>query len=102
MDGVLEKVAEEIGEIENAQSPQEREHEIGDLLFSLVNLARHMGIQAEQSLSYASSRFSKRFLHMENTCWDRGVTFRSLPLEEKENLWRQAKKAETIDQGNKS
>jgi tetrapyrrole methylase family protein/MazG family protein len=94
--GVLHKVAEEIGEIENARSHQEREHEIGDLLFSLVNLARWMGIQAEQSLSYASSRFTRRFLYMENTCWERGVSFRNLPLKEKEELWLQAKEFEVI------
>lgn len=97
--GVLDKVAEELSEIEGAGSDKEREEELGDLLFSVVNAARWLGIEAEASLRGTNRRFYGRFVIMERLSRERGVSFDSLSMDEKEQLWREAK-AMTPDEGN--
>lgn len=87
--GVIEKIHEEIEEVKNASSQPEREEEIGDLLFAVVNLSRHLKIEPEQALRTANAKFERRFRFMEDVA---GAAFASLPLEEKEALWQQAKK----------
>ncbi len=89
--GVLDKVAEELSEIEAAGSDDERESELGDLLFSVVNAARWLGIDAEASLRGANRRFYRRFTIMERLCRERGVSFGALSIDEKEDLWQKAK-----------
>lgn len=89
--GVLDKVAEELAEIEAAGSDAEREEELGDLLFSVVNAARWLGIEAEASLRGANRRFYQRFVIMERISRERGVSFDSLSMDEKEALWEDAK-----------
>ena len=91
-DGVLQKVEEEVRELEEAESQDERESEFGDILFSLVNAGRWMSIQVEDSLRRANQRFAKRFTDMESLCSERGVEFTDLSLDEKEVLWQEAKK----------
>jgi MazG family protein len=69
LDHVLEKVREELHECEETfadhADPTERVHEVGDLLFASVNLARHLGVDAEQALRAASHRFERRFQRVE-------------------------------------
>ena len=97
--GVLDKVAEELAEIEGADTDAEREMELGDLLFSVVNAARWLGIESEAALRGANRRFYGRFVIMERLSRERGVSFDALSMDEKEALWREAK-AMTADMGN--
>ena len=90
--GVLEKLAEEIEEVGSAESDDEREREMGDVLFSVVNAARWMGVDPEAALRRTNRRFYDRFAAMERMCDERGLLFRKLPLEEKEALWQEAKR----------
>jgi tetrapyrrole methylase family protein/MazG family protein len=89
--GVLEKVAEEIRELKEGRTQEEKAREIGDLLFALVNAARWMGIHAEDALRQANERFHRRFTTMERLCRERGLNFADLPMEQKEALWQEAK-----------
>ena len=89
--GVLDKVTEELAEIEAAGSDEERERELGDLLFSVVNAARWLGAEAEASLRGANRRFYRRFVTMERLSRERGVSFDTLSMDEKEALWQEAK-----------
>lgn len=91
--GVLDKIAEEIGEFRAAGSPSERSAELGDLLFTLVNLARWNGINAEDALRQSNARFRTRYRIMEQTAAGSGQSFAALSLDEKETLWQQAKAA---------
>jgi len=86
--GVNAKIAEELDEVAAADTQAEREEEIGDLLFSVVNLARHLKIDPEVALRKANTKFETRFRHMEGAV---GPAFAALSLEEKEDLWRDAK-----------
>ncbi len=92
--GVLDKVSEEVGEIHDAVSDEERERELGDLLFSVVNACRWMDVDAEAALRHANARFSGRFKGMESLSREREVDFRHLSLDEKEGLWEEVKELE--------
>ena len=92
-DDVLEKVEEEVRELGDATTDDEREAEMGDVLFSLVNSGRWLGIRMEDSLRGANRRFTRRFVHMERLCAERGVDFAGLTMEEKEALWQEAKRS---------
>ena len=94
--GPLAKVREEIGEIEEAVSgdttpPVARE--VGDLLFAVVNLARHLGVDPERELRAASHRFRGRFHHIERRLAERGSTPAQSTLVEMDALWEEAKAA---------
>lgn len=91
IDGVLDKVVEEIKEMEDATSQEERAGEFGDLLFTLVNVGRWMGFHAEDALRQANARFHGRFLEMERIASERGVSFPDMSMQQKEDLWQQAK-----------
>ena len=93
--GVVQKVAEELTELESAGSDAEREAELGDLLFSVVNAARWLGVDAEGALRHANARFHDRFSAMEKLSLDRGHSFVDLPMEEKDALWEEAKSLPT-------
>ena len=92
-EGVLAKVNEELDELAGAESPEEREAELGDLLFSIVNAARWMDIDAESALRGTANRFRRRFGSMEQMADEEGTTLAELDLEAKEALWQQAKGA---------
>lgn len=94
-DGVLQKAVEELGELEAAETDSEREGELGDLIFSIVNAARWMGMEAETALRAANRKFYARFTGMERMARERGQDFESLPMSEKESLWEEAKRAES-------
>jgi MazG family protein len=92
--GVLEKLHEEISELEQARlqadSRQRAGEELGDLLFTCVNLARHLGVDAEQVLSAASARFETRFRAMEAMAGG-GRALDDLSPAQWDSLWRRAK-----------
>jgi len=86
--GPRAKVDEEIAEIE-AASPAEREEEIGDLLFAVVNWARHLGVDAEAALRLANAKFEARFKAMEELA---DGNFSTLDLNAQEGLWQSVKR----------
>ena len=89
--GVLDKIVEEVAEFKAAATPEEKVHELGDLLFSMVNLTRWAGAHAEDVLRQANQRFGRRYLKMESLAAQRALDFTSLPLDQKEELWQEAK-----------
>ncbi len=93
---VLAKVDEELNELkaEMTEAPDRAalEHELGDLLFSVAQLARHLGLEAEQCLRTANSRFELRFFTMKKLIRESGRDYDSLSLEELEQAWQSAKK----------
>jgi len=89
--GVIEKLAEEVGEFQQAEG-EEKADEYGDLLFTLVNFARRMGIDSEIALREANARFFSRFACMEELCRQRGLDLAELPFKEQNDLWEEAKK----------
>ena len=90
--GVLEKVAEEVEELQQADTEAERAAEFGDVLLALVNFGRWMGIHAEDALRQANTRFSQRYQLMEEAARQKDTRLRDLTLDEKEALWQQAKR----------
>jgi ATP diphosphatase len=93
--GVREKIDEEIGELEEAAAagdPAQIEEEFGDLLFAVVNLARHMGVDAEKALMGANLKFEQRFRAMEQAISESGGRMQDHGLESLEREWRAAKR----------
>lgn len=94
---VIEKIREELEEIEAAMAagdPGAVEEEIGDLLFSTVNLARHAKAGPEAAVRRANAKFERRFRFIENTLARLGKTPRDATLQEMEKLWSLAKQTE--------
>jgi tetrapyrrole methylase family protein/MazG family protein len=92
VESVVEKVKEELAELHHSQTLEEREAELGDVLFALVNVGRWLGMDAEAALRQANTRFRDRFVLMEDLSSKRGLHFDELLLEEKEALWQEAKR----------
>ncbi len=92
VDGVIDKLVEEVNEFKQTESQEEREHEFGDLLFTLANIARRLKIDLEAALRQANRRFYQRFGYMEKLCRERGVSFADLSFDEQNALWEEAKK----------
>jgi tetrapyrrole methylase family protein/MazG family protein/ATP diphosphatase len=102
--GSRDKVSEEIRELDEAIASEDKariEAELGDLLFALVNLARHQGVDAETALRGTADRFARRFAHVETRVreqhggWPRGEDgkpARGLPLDELDGFWNEAKR----------
>lgn len=93
IEGVLDKVKEEIDEVQQATSPDELTSELGDLFFALVNLARWKQIDAEAALREASIKFKRRFIYIENRAQELGRVMKEMSLQELDNLWNDAKRA---------
>jgi ATP diphosphatase len=96
--GVLSKCREEFAELEAAQGQEDSEaiaEEFGDLLFSMVNLSRHLQLDAEQCLRLANDKFERRFQVMEHLLASRGQTPGQASLEEMEAAWEQVKQDES-------
>ena len=70
------------------------QRELGDLLFATVNLARKLGLDAEQALRGATDRFAGRFGHLERALAAKGRAVADAPPDEQERLWESAKRAE--------
>ena len=92
VEGVIDKLAEEVSEFKQAPSQEERAKEFGDLLFTLANIARRMDIDLEAALREANQRFYRRFTCMEELCRQRGLNFGELSFDEQNALWEEAKK----------
>ncbi|MCW5933548.1 MAG: nucleoside triphosphate pyrophosphohydrolase [Fimbriimonadia bacterium] len=94
IEGVLEKLSEEEAELRAAIASQDHariEAEIGDMLFTLVNVARHARVNSEESLRVMVNRFIARFRHMEENAQRQQRALDSLSADEWETLWQQAK-----------
>jgi len=95
IEGVLDKIKEEIEEIENAETDFELASEIGDLFFVLVNFARWKKVDAESVLRQTNVKFKKRFGYVEQGAKRRKRNLSELSLEEMDVLWNEAKKQGT-------
>jgi tetrapyrrole methylase family protein/MazG family protein len=92
VEGVIDKLVEEVREFKQTESSQQKAEEFGDLLFTLVNVARRQGIDTEAALREANRRFYQRFNYMEEVCRQRGLNFGGLSFDEQNKLWEEAKK----------
>jgi MazG family protein len=92
---VWPKVEEELRELKDVVGSGDAsriEEEFGDLLFSLVNYARHIGVNPESALRMSTRKFVKRFLYIEDQLDKRKVSLHDATLEEMNNLWEESKK----------
>jgi MazG family protein len=99
---VLEKLHEELAELEGARntgSPEALQDEIGDLLFVIVNIARFLKVDPEQALRGTNSKFRRRFAHVEKGLEAQGKSLDDATIEEMERHWQDAKGRETKDRG---
>lgn len=97
LEGVRKKLGEELGELDEAIQSGDRdalEHELGDVLFSLANLARFIKTPPEDALRQANRRFTERFHQVEEGLRERGIAFGKATLEEMDALWNEAKAKE--------
>jgi tetrapyrrole methylase family protein/MazG family protein len=94
IEGVLDKVTEELAELRSATTDAERTEEFGDLLMVLVNVARKLGLEAEGALRGANDKFRRRFGIVERVAAERGVALRDLSFDELDELWDAAKAEE--------
>jgi len=92
---VIEKIQEEIDEFKDAPDTTSRENELGDMLFAMVNLIRWYGFDAENLLRQMNQRFLKRFNFIERTVASQGRKMTDLSLTEMDEIWEQAKLAES-------
>jgi len=90
------KIHEELSELEaaDAADPVALREELGDLLFAVVNLARHLNVEPEQALREANRKFRRRFNHIESRLAEQGVKPRDTSLEQLDTLWDEAKALE--------
>lgn len=93
-DGPADKVREELDELAEAGSDEERFAEAGDLLFAAVNAVRALGIAPEDALRAANAKFERRFKGMEDIAEAEGEVFAQLPIGRQEALWQQVKAGE--------
>ena len=91
IEGPLEKLAEELGEFARAETEADREDEFGDIIFVVANIADHLGIDAEQALRLANTKFRRRFMRLEELARARQVELKSSELETLNDLWDRAK-----------
>lgn len=94
---VLAKIREEIDEVEETIDAGDRkaaQDEIGDLLFAVANLARHMEVDAELAIRFANEKFTRRFSVIEDELHVRGRSLAAASLDEMEELWVEAKRRE--------
>ena len=95
--GIVEKVDEEVGELKTAVDSGERDHvrdEVGDVLFTIVNLARRLGVDAEAALRRANEKFRRRFAAMERMAGGGATALANHSLEDLDVLWKRAKEHE--------
>jgi tetrapyrrole methylase family protein/MazG family protein len=92
--GIVDKIHEELAEVEAAASAEERREEIGDLLLVVTNLARRHGVDAEDALRAAAEKFRARFRRVERMARERNLSLREMGLAELDTLWDAAKEEE--------
>ncbi|TMG05689.1 MAG: nucleoside triphosphate pyrophosphohydrolase [Chloroflexi bacterium] len=91
LDEVWQALGEELEELREAQTPQQKQQELGDAIFALVNLARELDLDAEEALRYASRNFTSLFRSMEEIVAERHLDLRQVPADQKLALWEEAK-----------
>lgn len=91
IDGVIDKLAEEVQELNQSTNQKEKEDEFGDIFFTLANISRRSGIDPEAALRQANLKFYRRFKCMETLSRERGLDFTKLSFEEQNALWEEAK-----------
>jgi tetrapyrrole methylase family protein/MazG family protein len=95
---VMDKLLEEVEEFKEVclegQGQERSEEEIGDILFTIVNVARHNGVDPESALRKTIKKFQHRFEYVEQQAEIKQIPLTDMPLEEKEILWQEAKKME--------
>ncbi|HVR42696.1 MAG TPA: nucleoside triphosphate pyrophosphohydrolase [Thermoanaerobaculia bacterium] len=92
---VFAKLDEEVGELREAIARKDEhqiEHELGDVLFTIVNVARKMGIDAEQALQRSNAKFIRRFEHVESRLREEGKSFDRTNLQEMDSFWNEARR----------
>lgn len=92
---VWEKVKEEINEVQTEIESQNQdllENEFGDLLFSIINVARHYNVDPETALERTNQKFIKRFNYLENKTIKQGKNLKEMTLAEMDKIWNEAKK----------
>ena len=100
---VLDKLVEEAAELAEAKAqlgPDEIEEEMGDLLFVMANLARHLGVEPEAALRRANAKFTRRFGRIEGWLAAQGKTPAQSDLAEMDALWNRAKAQDKAEKAN--
>jgi len=92
IEGVIDKVVEEVQELKEAKDAEEKAAEYGDLLFALVNLARWLKLDPEAALRAANARFKRRFAYVEAGAKKQGRELKDMTLEEMDAQWEEGKK----------
>ena len=95
MSGALDALESEIKELKSAIAEKEAdaiEDEFGDVLFSCVNVARFIDVDAEEALTRSNDKFMSRYLVVEKLATERGIDMKNTPIEELDKLWDEAKK----------
>lgn len=92
MEGVLDKLLEEVEEFRLAEGDQDRAEEIGDMIFALANLARWVGVDPETALRETNAKFRKRFKAIEEAAREKNMPLSDLTLEEMDAIWEETKK----------
>ncbi|MCZ7926738.1 nucleoside triphosphate pyrophosphohydrolase [Agrobacterium pusense] len=94
---ILDKIEEEIAELREALEegrPEKVSDELGDLIFALVNIGRHVKADPENALRGTNTKFRRRFNHIEKSLGENGETLEEASLERMEDLWQAAKRIE--------
>lgn len=91
---VMAKVTEEIDEVLAADSETEKHEEIGDLLFAIANLARHLGVDPEAALRDANAKFTRRFHYVEDRARQDAIPIAEAGLERLDGYWNEIRKAD--------
>ena len=96
IEGVFDKLQEEVLELreviaESSPAPERLEDELGDILFTIVNVARVLNVDSESALKRANRKFKSRFQHMERELVRQGKTFEESNMDEMQELWQRAK-----------
>lgn len=96
-DDAWKKVEEEIAElretIDNGETKQRQEEEMGDLLFAMINYSRHIGINPDEALEHTNRKFKERFSYIEKRAAEQGRKVHNLSIDEMLALWREAKQS---------
>lgn len=90
-EAVVQKIDEEIAEVHAAQTAEERSAEVGDLLFAIVNWARHLQVDPEAALRQANERFARRFGALEALARERGLELGKMSIAQMDALWEEIK-----------
>lgn len=97
VDAAFDKIIEEMKEVREAAATEDENHikeEVGDLLFSVVNVSRFLGVDPEEALNFTSDKFIRRFRHVEEKAGEEGRNLSEMTLEEMDRLWEEAKDGE--------